>query len=49
MTRAVLERALAEEMTSHLEHEKHDPAGRGSGDSPNGTAPKMLLDPRHLT
>jgi len=30
VTRAVLERALAEEMTGHLGYEKHDPAGRGS-------------------
>ena len=31
VTRAVLERALAEEMTGHLGYEKHDPAGRGRG------------------
>ena len=30
VTKAVLERALAEEMTGHLGYEKHDPAGRGS-------------------
>jgi hypothetical protein len=29
----VLERALAQEMTGHLGYEKHDPAGRGSGNS----------------
>jgi hypothetical protein len=29
----VLERALAEEMTGHLGYERHDPAGRGSGNS----------------
>jgi hypothetical protein len=29
VTRAVLERALGEEMTAHLGYEKHDPAGRG--------------------
>ena len=33
VARAVLERALAEEMTGHLGYEKHDPAGRGSGNS----------------
>jgi transposase-like protein len=33
VTKAVLERALAEEMTSHLGYEKHDPARRGSGNS----------------
>jgi putative transposase len=43
MTKAVLERALGEEMTAHLGHEKHDPAGRGSGNSRNGTTPKTLL------
>jgi putative transposase len=31
VTKAVLERALAEEMTAHLGYEKHDWAGRGSG------------------
>jgi putative transposase len=43
VTKAVLERALAEEMTGHLGYEKHDPAGRGSGNSRNGTTPKTLL------
>src|SRR5215471_3291412 len=36
VTKVVLERALAEEMTGHLGYEKHDPAGRGSGNSRNG-------------
>ena len=31
VTKVVLERALAEEMTAHLGYERHDPAGRGSG------------------
>jgi len=43
VTRAVLERALAEEMTGHLGYEKHDPAGRGSGNSRNGMTSKTLL------
>src|ERR1700733_12801746 len=43
VTKAVLERALAEEMTEHLGYEKHDPAGRGSGNSRNGSTPKTLL------
>jgi len=43
VTKAVLERALAEEMTSHLGYEKHDPAGRGSGNSRNGSTGKTLL------
>jgi putative transposase len=43
VTRAVLERALAEEMTGHLGYEKHDPAGRGSGNSRNGSTAKTVL------
>ena len=43
VTKAVLERALGEEMTAHLGYEKHDPAGRGSGNSRNGSTPKTLL------
>ncbi|MGW5256662.1 IS256 family transposase [Streptomyces sp. NPDC004012] len=43
VTRAVLERALEAEMTEHLGYEKHDPAGRGSGNSRNGTSPKTVL------
>ncbi len=43
VTKAVLERALAEEMTGHLGYDKHDPAGRGSGNNRNGTTGKTLL------
>jgi putative transposase len=43
VTKVVLERALAEERTGHLGYEKHDPAGRGSGNSRNGSTPKTLL------
>jgi putative transposase len=43
VTKAVLERALAEEMNQHLGYEKHDPAGRGSGNSRNGVTGKRLL------
>src|SRR5437868_3222133 len=43
VTKAVLERALAEEMSEHLGYEKHDPAGRGSGNSRNGVTGKRLL------
>jgi hypothetical protein len=43
VTEAVLERALAEEMTGHLGYEKHDPAGRGSGNSRNGMTPKTVF------
>ena len=43
MTKAVLERALAEELTDHLGYEVGDPAGQGSGNSRNGYSSKMLL------
>src|SRR5881227_3528540 len=43
VTKAVLERALAEELTGHLGYDKHDPAGRGSGNSRNGATGKTLL------
>jgi transposase-like protein len=43
VTKAVLERALDEELTDHLGYDKHDPVGRGSGNSRNGTSPKVLL------
>ena len=43
MMKAVLEAALAEELTDHLGYEPGDPAGRGSGNSRNGTTSKTLL------
>ena len=43
MTKAVLERALAEELTEHLGYEHSDPAGAGTGNSRNGFTPKRLL------
>jgi hypothetical protein len=43
VTKAVLERALGEELTQHLGYDKHDRAGRGSGNSRNGSTPKRLL------
>jgi hypothetical protein len=43
VTKAVLERALTEVMTFDLGYEKHDPAGRGSGNSRNGTTSKTVL------
>ena len=43
VTKAVLERVLDEELTGHLGYDKHDPAGRGSGNSRNGTSAKVLL------
>ena len=43
LTKAVLERALQTELTDHLGYEPHDPAGRGSGNSRNGSYPKTVL------
>src|SRR6201982_1067089 len=44
VTKAVLERALAEEMTAHLGYEQQDPAGRGSGHSRHGATAKGVLN-----
>ncbi|MBN3459756.1 IS256 family transposase [Mycobacterium sp. DSM 3803] len=43
LTRNVLETALDAEMTEHLGYDKHDPTGRGSGNSRNGTRAKTVL------
>ena len=43
LTKAVLEKALSAELTDHLGYEPHDPAGRGSGNSRNGSTSKTLL------
>ncbi len=37
LTKQVLEAALDAEMTAHLGYERGDPAGRGSGNSRNGS------------
>jgi putative transposase len=42
MCKAVLERGLQAELDAHLGHGKHDAAGRGSGNSRNGTTPKTV-------
>lgn len=42
MTKAVLERALQAEMTDHVGYESGDPAGRGSGNSRNGSTTKTV-------
>ena len=42
VAKAVLERALAEELSDHLGYERGDPAGIGSGNSRNGTTPKRV-------
>lgn len=43
LTKRILERGLAEELTEHLGYEPGDPAGRGSGNNRNGTTPKTVL------
>jgi putative transposase len=43
VTTAVLERALGQQMSQHLGYDKHDPAGRGSGNSRNRSSGKRLL------
>src|SRR4051794_23438244 len=42
LTRALVERAMEAELTTHLGYEKHDPVGYGSGNSRNGTSKKRL-------
>src|ERR1700728_3438051 len=42
LTKAILERALAAEMTDHLGYEKHDPAGHRRGNTRNGKSQKTL-------
>ena len=42
LTKALLERAMSAELTSHLGYEKNDPTGYNSGNSRNGTTAKML-------
>src|SRR5579885_2974245 len=42
LTKALVERAMHAELTHPLGYAKSDPAGRGSGNSGNGTSPKTL-------
>lgn len=42
LTKAILERALQGELTAHLGYEKHEAAGRQSGNSRNGSSSKTL-------
>jgi putative transposase len=42
MVKRVLKAGLQAEQTDHLGYERHDPAGRGSGNSRNGSTPKRL-------
>src|SRR5437899_9095367 len=43
MRKAVLERGLQAELTDHLGYDKHEAAGRGTGNSRNGSTAKTLL------
>ena len=43
LTKMVLETALDEEMTEHLGYDKHAAAGRGSGNSRNGSRTKKVI------
>ena len=42
LVKSVLERGMAVELTDHLGYDRGDPAGRGSGNSRNGTSPKTI-------
>src|SRR5215208_7259029 len=46
LTKAVVERALQGELTHHLGYEKHDPAGKNSGNSRNGKSSKTVKGKR---
>jgi len=43
LTKTVIETALDEEISEHLGYDKHDPTGRGTGNSRNGTRNKTVL------
>ena len=42
LTKQLLERAMAAELTDHVGYEKHDAAGHKSGNSRNGKSAKTL-------
>jgi putative transposase len=42
LTKSLLERAMHAELTHHLGYEKHEPEGRGSGNSRNGQSRKQV-------
>jgi putative transposase len=42
LTKRLLERAMAAELTEHVGYEKHDPVGNNSGNSRNGKSAKTL-------
>ena len=43
LTKRVLESALDGEITDHVGYDKHNPAGRGSGNTRNGSRSKTVL------
>jgi transposase-like protein len=43
LTKRLLESALEGEITDHLGHDKHDPAGKNGGNSRNGTRSRRVL------
>jgi putative transposase len=42
LVKRVLEAGLEAELSEHLGYDRHDPAGRGSGNSRNGSTPKTV-------
>jgi putative transposase len=42
LTKGLVERMLAGELTAHLGYKKHDPAGHHSGNSRNGSSKKRV-------
>jgi putative transposase len=42
LTKALVERAMKAEMTDHLGYEKHDPTGKKTGNSRNGSSKKTI-------
>ena len=42
LTKALVKRAMAAELTTHLGYEKHDPVGYSSGNSRKGTSKKTI-------
>ena len=42
LQKRLLERAMGAELTVHLGYGKHDPAGKNTGNSRNGTSPKRI-------
>ena len=43
LTAQIVETALAEELNEHLGYDEHDPVGRGTSNSRNGTRSKTVI------